>query len=120
MGLGSTGEFPHFSPDQRKRVLAALAEVATPLPVVANITDLRPRAAIELGRFAKTLGFPPVALMPPPFFPMAQHDVLAYFLHVADSEARWERPDGVRPLFAAEEPLFRWGEDQALPTLNWC
>jgi 4-hydroxy-tetrahydrodipicolinate synthase len=66
-------------------VLAALAEVATPLPVIANITDLRPRAAIELGRFAKTLGFPAVALMPPPFFPMAQRDVLAYFLHVADA-----------------------------------
>jgi 4-hydroxy-tetrahydrodipicolinate synthase len=85
LGLGSTGEFPHFSPDQRKRVLAALAEVATPLPVIANLTDLRPRAAIELGRFAKTLGFPAVALMPPPFFPMAQRDVLAYFLHVADA-----------------------------------
>ncbi|MEP7067566.1 MAG: dihydrodipicolinate synthase family protein, partial [Gemmatimonadota bacterium] len=39
--------------------------------------------AIELGRFAKSLGIPAVALMPPFFFPMSQDDVLAYFLHVA-------------------------------------
>jgi 4-hydroxy-tetrahydrodipicolinate synthase len=85
LGLGSTGEFPHFSPDERKHALAAIAELAAPLPVIANITDLRPRAAIELGRFAKLLGLPAVALMPPIFYPMAQDDILAYFLHVADA-----------------------------------
>ena len=85
LGLGSTGEFPHFSPDERKPVLATVAELANPLPVIANITDIRPRAAIELGRFAKSLGLPAVALMPPIFFPMSQDDVLAYFLHVADA-----------------------------------
>lgn len=85
LGLGSTGEFPHFSPDERKHVLAAVAELAAPLPVIANITDIRPRAAIELGRFAKSLGLPAVALMPPIFFPMSQDDVLAYFLHVAEA-----------------------------------
>lgn len=83
LGLGSTGEFPHFSPDERKHALATVAEFAAPLPVIANITDIRPRVAIELGRFAKSLGLPAVALMPPVFFPMAQEDVLAYFLHVA-------------------------------------
>lgn len=85
LGLGSTGEFPHFSPDERKHVLAAIVELAAPLPVIANITDIRPRAAIELGRFAKSLGLPAVALMPPIFFPMSQDDVLAYFLHVAEA-----------------------------------
>lgn len=85
LGLGSTGEFPHFSPEERKAILATIAELAAPLPVIANITDLRPRAAIELGRFAKSLGLPAVALMPPSFFPMAQEDVLAFFLHVAEA-----------------------------------
>lgn len=85
LGLGSTGEFPHFSLDERKAILEALAEIAAPLPVIANITDLRPRAAIELGRFAKSLGLPAVALMPPSFFPMAQEDILAYLLQVADA-----------------------------------
>jgi len=85
LGLGSTGEFPHFSPDERKHALAAIAEIAAPLPVIANITDIRPRAAIELGRFAKSIGLPAVALMPPIFYPMSQDDILAYFLHVAEA-----------------------------------
>jgi 4-hydroxy-tetrahydrodipicolinate synthase len=85
LALGSTGEFPHFSVEERKQVLATVAELAAPLPVIANVSDIRPRAAIELGRFAKSLGLPAVALMPPPFFPMAQPDILAFFLHVAEA-----------------------------------
>lgn len=85
LGLGSTGEFVHFSVEERCRVLEALAELAAPLPVIANITDIRPRAAIELGRCAKRLGLPAVALMPPMFYPMSQADVLAYFLRVAEA-----------------------------------
>ena len=85
LALGSTGEFPHFSIDERKHVLATVAELAAPLPVIANISDIRPRAAIELGRFAKSLGLAAVGLMPPPFYPMSQPDVLAFFLHVAES-----------------------------------
>src|SRR3954470_19215135 len=85
LALGSTGEFPQFSPEERKHALATVAELAAPLPVIANITDIRPKVAIELGRFAKSLGLPAVALMPPIFFPMSQDDVLAYFLHVAEA-----------------------------------
>lgn len=85
LALGSTGEFPFFSPDERKKALATIAELAGPLPVIANITDIRPRAAIELGRCAKSLGLSAVAMMPPMFFPVSQADMLAYFLHVADA-----------------------------------
>src|SRR5215207_11311396 len=80
LALGSTGEFPHFTVDERKSALATIAELAAPLPVLANISDIRPRAAIELGRHAETLGLPAVALMPPVFFPVSQADMLAYFL----------------------------------------
>ena len=85
LALGSTGEFPHFALDERQEVLATIAELAAPLPVLANISDIRPRAAIELGRHAATLGVMAVALMPPMFFPASQADLLAYFLHVADA-----------------------------------
>jgi 4-hydroxy-tetrahydrodipicolinate synthase len=84
LALGSTGEFPHFSLDERKQLLAMVADLASPLTVYANITDIRPRAAIELGRCAKSLGIPAVALMPPVFFPVSQADMLAYFLNVAE------------------------------------
>ena len=85
LALGSTGEFPHFSPAERKQALATIAELAAPLPVIANVSDIRPRAAVELGRYAKELGLPAIALMPPPFFPVSQADMLAFFLHVADA-----------------------------------
>lgn len=85
LALGSTGEFPHFTVDERKRTLELIAELAAPLTVFANITDIRPHAAIELGRCAKSLGMAAVALMPPVFYPVSQADMLAYFLHVADA-----------------------------------
>ncbi len=85
LALGSTGEFPHFTVDERKQALTILAELAAPLPLIANITDIRPRAAIEIGRHAKSLGYSAVALMPPVFFPVSQADMLAYFLHVAEA-----------------------------------
>lgn len=83
LALGSTGEFPHFTVEERKQVLTTIAELASPLTIYANITDIRPKAAIEIGRHAKSLGMSAVALMPPVFFPVTQADMLAYFLHVA-------------------------------------
>jgi dihydrodipicolinate synthase/N-acetylneuraminate lyase len=85
LALGSTGEFPHFALDERKAALETLAELAAPLPVIANVSDIRPRAAIELGRHARSFGVAAIALMPPMFFPVSPADMLAYFLHVSDA-----------------------------------
>ena len=85
LALGSTGEFPHFSADERKTALEIIAELAAPLPVLANVSHISPRTAIDLGRHARSLGVSAVALMPPPFYPVSQADMLAYFLHVADA-----------------------------------
>ena len=87
LALGSTGEFPHLSADERKAALEIVAELAAPLPVLANVSHVSPRTAIELGRHARSLGVAAVALMPPAFYPVSQADVLAYFLHVADAVA---------------------------------
>jgi len=84
LALGSTGEFPQFDIEERKRLLAVVAELAAPLPVIANISDIRPRAVAKLGKFAATLGLPAVAIMPPGFFPSAQPELLAHFLHAAE------------------------------------
>jgi 4-hydroxy-tetrahydrodipicolinate synthase len=37
LALGSTGEFPRLSCDQRKDVLSTVAEMAAPMPVIAGI-----------------------------------------------------------------------------------
>jgi 4-hydroxy-tetrahydrodipicolinate synthase len=85
LALGSTGEFPQFDLEQRKRALATVAELAAPLEVIANVSDIRPKAVAELGRFARELGLPAIAVMPPGFFPTRQEDALAHFRHAADS-----------------------------------
>jgi dihydrodipicolinate synthase/N-acetylneuraminate lyase len=87
LALGSTGQFPFFTLDERKSVLDAVGELAAPLTVIANVSDIRPRAAIELGHHAKALGLSAIALMPPMFYPVSPADMLAYFLHVADAVA---------------------------------
>lgn len=85
LALGSTGEFPQFDLEQRKRALATIAELAAPLPVIANVSDIRPHVVAGLGKFARELGLPAIAIMPPGFFPSSQADVLAHFLHAANA-----------------------------------
>jgi 4-hydroxy-tetrahydrodipicolinate synthase len=85
LALGSTGEFPQFNLEERKRALATVVELASPLQVIVNVSDIRPRAMAELGRFARDLGLSAIAVMPPGFFPSRQDDALAHFRHAADS-----------------------------------
>ena len=85
LALGSTGAFPLLSLDQRKAALDLIAEMAAPLPVIANISDIRPGVVAELGRHARALGLPAVTIMPPGFYPSRQEDLLAHFLHAAGS-----------------------------------
>jgi 4-hydroxy-tetrahydrodipicolinate synthase len=85
LALGSTGEFPQLDLEQRKRALAMVAELAAPLPVIANISDIRPQVVTALGKFARELGLPAIAIMAPGFFPSSQEDALAHFLHAADA-----------------------------------
>jgi 4-hydroxy-tetrahydrodipicolinate synthase len=85
LALGSTGEFPQFDLAQRKAALSIVAELAAPLPVIANISDIRPHVVAALGKFARELGLPAVTIMTPGFFPSSQDDALAHFLHAADN-----------------------------------
>lgn len=85
MALGSTGEFARMGLSERKAVIEAVAELASPLPVLANISSIRLDEAIDLGRTAVGCGVDGVAIMPPSFFPVSQADMLEFFLRVADA-----------------------------------
>src|SRR5215207_10078924 len=61
LALGSTGEFPHFTMVERQAALATISELAAPLPVLANVSHISPRTAIDLGRHARSLGVPAMA-----------------------------------------------------------
>ena len=85
LALGSTGEFVRLSLEERMAALELIAELAAPLPVIANVSDINPRAAAQLGRFARRLGLPGIAVMPPHFYPVSAADQHAFFLHVAEA-----------------------------------
>jgi len=85
LALGSTGEFPRLNIEHRKAVLEAVAELAAPLPVIANISDINPAIVAELGRFARRLKLPGVAIMPPHFFPCSAADQLVHFEQAAEA-----------------------------------
>ena len=85
LALGSSGEFPRFTVEERMELLETIAELAGPLPVIANISDIRPEVVAELGAFARRLKLPGVAIMPPSFYPVTPADQLAFFEFAADA-----------------------------------
>ncbi|MFA6960763.1 MAG: dihydrodipicolinate synthase family protein [Opitutaceae bacterium] len=85
LALGSTGEFARMGLAEREAMLTTIAELAAPLPVIANITSIRLDEVIALGRAAHRLGLAGVAIMPPYFYPVSQDDMLEFFLRAADA-----------------------------------
>ena len=83
--LGSTGEFPHLDIEKRKRVMQQVAALADPLRVIINISDLRPRVVADLGAFARDSGASAVTLLPPWFYPIAQEDLVEFFVRGAEA-----------------------------------
>ena len=84
LALGSTGEFARMPYHQREEILAAIIELAQPLPVIANISAIRLDEVIALGQSAARSGAVGVAIMPPSFFPLAQDDILEFFLRASE------------------------------------
>src|SRR5688572_18653763 len=81
MALGSTAEFPHLTIPERKELLERI--VRTQLPVIANVSDVSHRVAIDLAAHAKEAGAVAIAVLPPWFFPAAQADLAEFFIAVA-------------------------------------
>jgi 4-hydroxy-tetrahydrodipicolinate synthase len=85
LALGSTGDFVRCNLEERKAILETIAELAAPMTVLANISDVDIRITTELGRFARRLKLPGVAVMPPSFFPVLPADQLAFFETAAEA-----------------------------------
>lgn len=83
--LGTTGEFLQLDLSQRKNLVAKVVEFAEGLPVMVNISDIRPAAAAELGRFARQIGAASVAILPPHYYPVTQEDMLEHFLRAGEA-----------------------------------
>ncbi|MEO8429246.1 MAG: dihydrodipicolinate synthase family protein [Verrucomicrobiota bacterium] len=85
MALGSTGEFLHLDVTQRKQLLELAVANAGTVPVIANISDIRPAIVADLGRFAGGIGVTAVALLTPYFYPVAQADLVEFFVRAGEA-----------------------------------
>ncbi len=83
---GGTSEYPHFSVDERKRLLTAAAEHLNGRgPLVAAIGASTLRDVLTLGRHALALGCDALLLPPPHFYRYAQEDLEAFFRAAAEA-----------------------------------
>jgi dihydrodipicolinate synthase/N-acetylneuraminate lyase len=84
MALGSTGEFPLLSLEQRKEILEYVLEAcrSAGLPVIANVSDVSHRNAIHLAKHAGKQGASAASVLPPWFFPMEQRDLAEFFIAI--------------------------------------
>ncbi len=83
LALGSTGEFLHLDLPARKAILQHA--VSSKLPVLANISDIRPKVVAELAQFAKWAGAAAVSILPPYFYPVAQEDLVEFFVRAGEA-----------------------------------
>jgi dihydrodipicolinate synthase/N-acetylneuraminate lyase len=81
--FGSTGEFLHFSREDRTRLVALTAK-QTSLPLLVNASHSTLEGAVQIAREAVDAGAAAVLIMPPYFFRYGQDDVRAFCLQFAD------------------------------------
>ncbi len=81
--LGSTGEFPHFTPEDRAR-FAAMAIPRSRVPVLVNATHSTLDGAVEIAQAAAEAGAAGVLVMPPYYYRYSQESIHAFCLEFAD------------------------------------
>ena len=80
---GTTGEFIHFSLDDRRRMLEVAVRHSR-VPIIAGIAHSTLEGALELAGEAAASGARALLVMPPYFFRYAQDDVREFFLRFSD------------------------------------
>ena len=84
--LGSSGEPLALVMDERKAVLDAVAEeVGGRVPIIAGIVEYSSRAAVELGKYARSVGCSSLMVMPPYGFRPPKRDVFDHFRRVREA-----------------------------------
>jgi dihydrodipicolinate synthase/N-acetylneuraminate lyase len=82
--LGSTGEFPHFTPEDRIR-FASMAIQRSRVPVLVNASHSTLEGAERIARAAIGDGAAGVLAMPPYYFRYSQESIRAFFLEFSES-----------------------------------
>ncbi len=97
--LGSTGEFTHFSREDRAR-LVEMSVKRSRLPIIAGVSDASFGGAVEMARASIDAGAAALLLMPPYFFRYSQAIIKEFFLRFRTEVG------GSVPIFLYNIPFF--------------
>jgi 4-hydroxy-tetrahydrodipicolinate synthase len=82
---GSTGEFLRFTPEERRRTVAIMADQAAGrVPILAGAAEANVRETIAACEYYHALGVRAVAIVSPFYYRLSPAAVYAYFKEIAD------------------------------------
>jgi 4-hydroxy-tetrahydrodipicolinate synthase len=82
---GSTGEFLRFTPEERRRTVAIMADqTAGRVPILAGAAEANVRETIAACEYYHTLDVRAVAIVSPFYYKLSPGAVYAYFKEIAD------------------------------------
>ncbi len=85
--MGSTGEFVHYSIEDRARIVG-LAVKRSRVPILVNVAHSTLSGAVELAESAASCGAAGLLLMPPYYFRYSQPEILGFCLRFAQEFSR--------------------------------
>ena len=82
---GSTGEFTRFTPEERRRIIAIMADQTRGrVPILAGAAEANVRETISACEYYHGLGIRAVAIVSPFYYKLSPASVYAYFKAIAD------------------------------------
>jgi dihydrodipicolinate synthase/N-acetylneuraminate lyase len=83
---GSTGEFTRFTPEERRRIIAIMADQTRGrVPILAGAAEANTRETIKACEYYHELGVRAVAIVSPFYFKLSPGAVYAYFKEIGDN-----------------------------------
>ncbi len=82
---GSTGEFTRFTPEERRRIVAIMAdETAGRVPILAGAAEANVHETLSACEYYHSLGVRAVAIVSPYYYRLSPASVYAYFKEIGD------------------------------------
>jgi 4-hydroxy-tetrahydrodipicolinate synthase len=80
---GSTGEFTRFTPEERRRIIAIMADQAAGrVPILAGAAEANVRETLSACEYYHSLGVRAVAIVSPFYYKLSPRSVYAYFSEI--------------------------------------
>lgn len=83
---GSTGEFTRFTPEERRRIVAIIADQTNGrVPILAGAAEANVRETLSACEYYASLGIRAVAIVAPFYYKLSPASVYAYFKEIGDN-----------------------------------